>query len=236
MIIYILEEKERLSQMIAYSLDMEREQVKIYHTLQELEEASAQMRPELILLYEEQGSSWAVEIMGQMRNNASVKGIPLIILAENAAESDIVKGLDSGAELFMTAPFGAAELHAYIHAVMRRIDSETPEESIQSGGLRILPERHQVFAGKKEIKLSTTEFMILQVLLENEGRVMNSYQIAVKLKEKGKEVRPSTVKSRINLLKKKIPGGEKLFRTVRGVGYRFSADIDENCCNLLQCN
>ena len=149
----------------------------------------------------------------------------MILLAEKASENEIVSGLDGGAELFMTAPFGAAELHAYIHAVMRRIQSRTgEEEGLRCGRIRIFPGQYQVFVDEKEIDLLPSEFMIMKILMENEGSVMTSHQIAREMKNAGKEVRPSTVKVRVNALKSKIPDGKRMFHTIRGVGYKFEEE------------
>lgn len=223
--IFILEERERLSRMISYSLDVQKEQVRTFHTLDEMAQAASADRPDLILLYEEQDSSWAVATMKQIKESEEMSGIPVILLAEKASENEIVSGLDGGAELFMTAPFGAAELHAYIHAVMRRIQSRTgEEEGLRCGRIRIFPGQYQVFVDEKEIDLLPSEFMIMKILMENEGSVMTNHQIAREMKNAGKEVRPSTVKVRVNALKSKIPDGKRMFHTIRGVGYKFEEE------------
>lgn len=223
--IFILEERERLSRMISYSLDVQKEQVRTFHTLDEMAQAASADRPDLILLYEEQDSSWAVATMKQIKESEEMSGIPVILLAEKASDNEIVSGLDGGAELFMTAPFGAAELHAYIHAVMRRIQSRTgEEEGLRCGRIRIFPGQYQVFVDEKEIDLLPSEFMIMKILMENEGSVMTSHQIACEMKNAGKEVRPSTVKVRVNALKSKIPDGKRMFHTIRGVGYKFEEE------------
>lgn len=223
--IFILEERERLSRMISYSLDVQKEQVRTFHTLDEMAQAASADRPDLILLYEEQDSSWAVATMKQIKESEEMSGIPVILLAEKASDNEIVSGLDGGAELFMTAPFGAAELHAYIHAVMRRIQSRTgEEEGLRCGRIRIFPGQYQVFVDEKEIDLLPSEFMIMKILMVNEGSVMTSHQIAREMKNAGKEVRPSTVKVRVNALKSKIPDGKRMFHTIRGVGYKFEEE------------
>ena len=92
--IFILEERERLSRMISYSLDVQKEQVRTFHTLDEMAQAASADRPDLILLYEEQDSSWAVATMKQIKESEEMSGIPVILLAEKASENEIVSGLD----------------------------------------------------------------------------------------------------------------------------------------------
>lgn len=223
--IYILEEQEYLSRMISYSLGMERERVSSFHKYEDMAARAKADRPDLILLYEEEGTAWITDTVERLKVS-DLRDIPVIALSDRASEEEASRAMDKGAELFLRTPVGSIELYAYIHAVMRRINGEkgAEEGAVQAGSVRILPKLHQVFVGDRAIELLPSEFQILRILAKNEGRVLTDRQIARETRRYGKGIRPGTVKAKIHTLRNKLPGGTDLIRTVRGVGYKFEAE------------
>ena len=222
--IYILEQEEGLAAMTAYGLETEREDVETFREPDRLEEKAEQETPDLIILYKGSGDAWAGEQLGSLKSGPAAS-VPVIVIAKEADEREIVRGLDGGADLFLHGPVSVVELYAYIHAVVRRIEgADAKSGELRAGSLRILPEHHQVFAGGQEIDLLPSEFILLEFLIRNEGCVMDNRQIAGGLKRDGRRMSPGTVKIRINALRKKLPDGKNMIHTVRGVGYRFEVE------------
>ena len=155
-----------------------------------------------------------LEVLRDMR----VKGmdIPVIILTARDTVEDRVKGLDSGADDYITKPFELDELTARIRALMRRRGGRA-SPVVEHNNLTVDPASHTVTLGGAPVDVSPREFTILQLLLENCGRVLSRSRLEEGLYAWNDEVESNTVEVHIHHLRKKL--GAELIRTIRGVGY-----------------
>jgi DNA-binding response OmpR family regulator len=149
---------------------------------------------------------------------------PVLMLTARDAVEQRVQGLDAGADDYLTKPFAVAELQARVRALGRR-RGETEEETLHAGDVTLDRARHEVRHRGKQVDLSKREFMLLEYLMRNKGRVLTRQQILDNVW--GYDFDPGTnvVDIYIHYLRKKIENrkGSRLLRTVRGVGYGIEA-------------
>lgn len=146
---------------------------------------------------------------------------PILMLTARDATPDIVRGLDLGADDYLTKPFSFEVLLARIRVLMRRPPPVKPDSGLRAGDLRLDPATHQVFRGEEAISLTRTEFLLLESLLRRPGQVIPRSSLIESVWGFEREIESNTLDAFIRLLRSKIeaPDGPKLIRTVRGVGY-----------------
>jgi two-component system, OmpR family, response regulator len=150
---------------------------------------------------------------------------PVIMLTARDAVADRVRGLDEGADDYLTKPFSLAELLARLRALARRGAEERPA-ALEAGDLRLDPATHAVRRGSREIELSAREFALLEVFMRRPGQVLTQPQLLDAVWDLGYEQRSNVVEVYVGYLRNKIdrPFGRHALETVRGVGYRLQAD------------
>jgi two-component system phosphate regulon response regulator PhoB len=158
-----------------------------------------------------------------IKSDPKLKQIPIIMVTALNEDSDVVSGLELGAEDYITKPFSPAVLSARVRALLRRHQDEPKEDAppVSIGDLEIYPGRHQVRVRGRDISLSLTEFRILYTLAKNPGWVFSRYQILDEVRGEGYVATDRVVDVHITALRKKLGPIGGLVETVRGVGYRF---------------
>jgi len=159
------------------------------------------------------------------RLRAEGRWAPLVMLTARDAVDDRVRGLDAGADDYLTKPFSLAELLARLRALARRGPVERPVE-LQAGTLRLDPATRQVWRGGEEIELSTREFALLETFMRRPGMVLSQLQLLDAAWDLGYEQRSNVVEVYVRYLREKVdrPFGLRSLETVRGVGYRLRKD------------
>jgi len=150
--------------------------------------------------------------------------VPVLMLTARDALPDIVKGLDAGADDYMTKPFSFAELLARLRALGRRC-AERPRNVLEVEDLVLDTTRYRTFRRGREIHLSLTEFRLLELLVRNHGSVVSRHAISETLWGNRRDVEDNTIDAFIRLLRRKIDDGAptKLIQTHRGFGYSVGA-------------
>ncbi len=151
--------------------------------------------------------------------------LPIIMLTARDAVEDRVRGLDEGADDYLTKPFSLAELLARLRALARRTASPRPTV-LQVGDLRLDPATHDVRRGETEIELSALEFSLLETFMRRAGQVLSQSQLLDAAWDLGYEPRSNVVEVYVRYLREKIdrPFGVRSLETVRGIGYRLRKD------------
>ena len=182
--------------------------------------------PDLIILDWMLPGMSGVEFAKRVRGNPNTKNIPIIMLTAKSDESNILKGLDTGADDYMTKPFSPKELIARIKAVLRRKSPELVDEPISIKGLTLDPNKHLLQYNNKTITIGPTEFKLLNFFMKNPDRVFSRNQILDKIWGNKSDIDDRTVDVHIKRLRDtlKISGQESLIKTIRGIGYRLSKD------------
>lgn len=148
--------------------------------------------------------------------------VPVLMLTARDSVEDRVRGLDGGADDYLTKPFSLAELLARLRALVRRGPVERPAV-LESGGLRLDPAGRRVWRGEQEIALSAQEFALLEVFMRRPGQVLSRDQLLDAAWDIGFEARSNVVEVYVRYLREKVdrPFGVSSLETVRGVGYRL---------------
>ncbi len=193
-----------------------------------VEQAQALMRetlPDLILLDWMLPGMSGIDFARKLKSDELTKSIPIIMLTARGEETEKVRGLEAGADDYVTKPFSPRELNARIKAVLRRRAPQMTDDPIESNGLRLDPVTHRVTGNGTPLELGPTEFRLLHYLMSNPERVHSRSQVLDKVWGDRVFVEDRTVDVHIRRLRRalSVSGHEDLIQTVRGSGYRFSA-------------
>jgi two-component system phosphate regulon response regulator PhoB len=181
-------------------------------------------RPDLILLDWMLPGISGVDFIRRLRERASTRDIPVIMLTARAQEGDKLQGFESGADDYVTKPFSPRELLARVRAMLRRATPEASEDPVEIAGLRIEPATHRAFAGDVQLSLSPTEFRLLHHFLRNPDRVLSRSKLLDKVWGDAVYIEERTVDVHIRRLRLALrpTGHDRLIETVRGGGYRLA--------------
>ena len=219
--IYLLEDDDSIRKLVIYALGSQGYEAQGFDRPSDFWSAMEGPQPALILLDimlpEEDGLS----ILRKLRASAATKRIPVIMLTAKNTEYDRVVGLDSGADDFISKPFGMMELVARVRAVLRRTEQKPETEDYQVGDLFVSPQRHVVRVAGEEVPLTNKEFELLCLLLEHQGMAMTRDAImdGVWGQEFSRENR--TLDVHVRTLRTKLGAAGHYIETVRGVGYKI---------------
>jgi two-component system phosphate regulon response regulator PhoB len=180
--------------------------------------------PDLIILDWMLPGMSGIEFARRLKSDEFSKSIPIIMLTARGEEIDKVRGLEIGADDYLTKPFSPRELNARIKAVLRRLAPQMTDDPIETGGLRLDPATHRVTGNDNPLDLGPTEFRLLHYLMSNPERVHSRSQVLDRVWGDRVFVEDRTVDVHIRRLRQALSatGHEELIQTVRGVGYRFS--------------
>ncbi len=184
--------------------------------------------PDLILLDWMLPGVSGVDYARRLRRERLTQSIPVIMLTARSDEEDKVRGLNTGADDFITKPFSPRELVARVKAVLRRVAPLSADEAVTIGGLVLDPTTHRVSAGAEPITLGPTEFRLLHFFMTHAERVHTRGRVLDGVWGNSAYVDERTVDVHIRRLRKALTasGLDRYVQTVRGVGYRFSAKED----------
>ena len=179
--------------------------------------------PDLLLLDLMLREKNGYTILKDWKERLLTRAIPVIIISARSAEHDKVKGLELGAEDYVTKPFGVRELQARIGAALRRIPAKP--ERLQIGCMALMPQTRNAFVGGSHVELTAREFDLLLYLAEHAGITVTRGMLLRDVWGYATEEDPSrTVDSHIKTLRIKLGDAAKMIQTMRGTGYRLSEE------------
>lgn len=183
--------------------------------------------PDLILLDWMLPGGSGIQFIKQLKQDELTRQIPIVMLTARGEEEDKVRGLEVGADDYITKPFSPKELTARLKAVIRRAVPTSTEEVIEVQGLKLDPVSHRVTANESALDMGPTEFRLLHFFMTHPERVYSREQLLNNVWGTNVYVEDRTVDVHIRRLRKAISGSghDALIQTVRGAGYRFSARI-----------
>ena len=221
--VLVVDDEEDILELVRYNLAKDGFRVSCAQTGEEALKAARTRRPDLILLDLMLPGVDGLEVCKLLKKDRETERIPVVMLTAKGEESDIVAGLELGAEDYVTKPFSPKVLIARIRAALRRRTAAPADESASLGihDLIINPGRHEVLAGGKPVELTYTEFRILHFLARRPGWVFTRYQIVEAARGEDVAVTDRSVDVHVVSLRRKLGGRGKYIETVRGVGYRF---------------
>lgn len=220
--ILLVEDERDLLELLKYNLDREGYDVSTAETGEDGLKLVRNQPPDLILLDLMLPSMDGLEVCRSLKARPDTASIPVIMLTAKGEESDIVAGLELGADDYITKPFSPRILMARIKAVLRRAEADSEERrTLEAGGVRIDMDRHEVIVEGETVDLTATEFKLLTLLVSRPARVFTRQQIIDALHEGFAAVTDRSVDVQVVSLRRKLGPAGKRIETVRGVGYRF---------------
>jgi two-component system phosphate regulon response regulator PhoB len=224
--VLVVEDEEALSQLLKYNLEKEGYRVSVAHDGEEAMVVAHEVKPDLIVLDWMLPKAPGIEVCRRLRARQETRNTPILMLTARDEEADRIRGLDTGADDYLSKPFSMAELLARLRAVMRRIRPGLADDKVQVGDIVMDRASRRVKRGGREVHLGPTEFRILDHLMQHPGRVFSREQVLDAVWGSDVYVEARTVDVHIGRLRKALMVGEESdpIRTVRSAGY--SLDVD----------
>lgn len=227
--VLIVEDEEAISTMLKYNLEREGFTVYVADDGDEGLLLLKEKHPDILILDWMLPSISGIEVCRQLRRDSDLRNTPVIMLSARGEEDDRIRGLDCGADDYMTKPFSPAELTARIRAVLRRIRPALTEKTLAFCDVTMDITAHRVTRCEQEMHLGPTEFRLLQHFMEYPGRVFSREQLLDAVWGHDIYVELRTVDVHIRRLRKALSLNDTqsdLIRTVRSAGYSLEKPID----------
>lgn len=225
--ILIVEDDEDIRELIAFNLEMSGYKIIKCDNGEDAVKTAAGEQPDLILLDVMLPGIDGFEVCRKIKKNNSLTEIPVIMLTARTDDDDIITGLETGADDYITKPFRPKILLARVKTALRRKSVSVNEDAdslvLNIHGISIDHKRYEVKLNGEEVHLSVTEFSILEYLAQNPGFVYSRNQIIDTVKGNGYAVTERSVDVQILGIRKKLGDFGRYIETVRGIGYRMVA-------------
>ncbi|KPH50229.1 ArsR family transcriptional regulator [Helicobacter pullorum] len=221
--IYVLEDDNSILELILYALKSQNIEARGFSEPLALQEAIKEEIPQILILDVMLPGISGFEILREIKNSEKTKGIAVLMLSALNSELDKVKGLDCGADDYITKPFGVMEFLARIRALLRRVEAKKDE--IIFGELEYSSIKHSVTLRGKKVDLTLKEFEILGLLLKNIQRAFSRDEILEILWGDSYNAESRRVDIHIKTLRQKLGDFGEHIKTIRGIGYQFSREI-----------
>ena len=220
-VIYIVEDDKNISEIESYALKNSGYQVDSFENAKTFWSRCQERKPDLVLLDVMLPDSDGIEVLKKIRRNPDLKRVPVIMVTAKSSEIDKVKGLDNGADDYITKPFGIMELISRVKALLRRMNQDEEEKQLEFQNIVLDCEKRQVMLDVQLCELTYKEFELLKLFLQNAGIVMTRENIMEKVWGIDFEGESRTLDMHIKTLRQKLGDAGKHIKTVRNVGYRI---------------
>lgn len=225
--ILVVEDDHDIRELVCQSLTQNDFRTTACRDLQEARQSLAEFSPDCLVVDWMLPDGSGVELIRWMRRQDRYQQIPVLMLTARAQESDMIAGLDSGADDYLTKPMSLRELNARVKALLRRPAAYQEQQDIlQAGRLSLNARTHEIFVDEVELNLTKTEFKLLKLFMKNPKKVFGREQILDAVWGVDAYLGDRTVDVHILRLRKllKPHGVDHIISTVRGTGYRLSPD------------
>ena len=217
----LVEDDIALAELLEYRFESEGYDVRRTADGEEALVMAAEMVPDLVILdWMIEGTS-GIEVCRQLRRDKATAHVPIIMLTAREAEDDRVRGLETGADDYVTKPFSPRELLARVSAVLRRVRPALAGETIEAGDMKLDPVAHRLERRGTELQLGPTEYRLVKFFMEHPRRVFSRGQLLDAVWGPDSDIEERTVDVHIRRLRKAIAvnGADDPIRTVRSAGY-----------------
>lgn len=225
--ILVVEDEPAISEMLQSTLTVAGYSVVTAASVSAAQQQIAERLPDLVLLDWMLPDTSGVEFAKRLKKEETTRQIPIIMLTARGEEGDKIRGLESGADDYVTKPFSLRELGARIKAVLRRVSPQLSEEVLTVEGLTLDMSSHRITAGETAVDVGPTEFRLLHFFMTHPERVYSRNQLLDHVWGGNVYIEERTVDVHIRRLRKALEdsGHDQLIQTVRGAGYRFSTKV-----------
>lgn len=220
----VVEDELALVELVRYNLEKDGYEVDVARDGEDAILMVEERQPDIILLDWMLPKLAGIEVCRRLRSKSTTRNIPIIMLTAKTEEGDRIRGLDTGADDYMTKPFSMVELTARIRAVLRRIRPALAEDKVEIGDIILDRTAHRVVRNGDEVHLGPTEFRLLDHFIQHPGRVFSREQLLDAVWGSDVYVETRTVDVHIGRLRKALlkVGGDDPIRTVRSAGYALN--------------
>ena len=221
--IYYVEDDTSIRELVVYTLQSTGFEARGFACGADFWEGMKEDMPELVLLDIMLPDEDGVSILKKLKSRPDTENIPVIMMTAKSSEYDKVLGLDSGADDYITKPFGVMELISRVKAVIRRSDRSkgSAGEVLKIGELVLDEQKHEVYARGQEVSLTFKEFELLSYLMKNRGLVLSRDKILNTIWNYEYEGESRTVDVHIGSLRQKLGTCGDFIKTIRGIGYKI---------------
>lgn len=222
--IFCVEDDSNIRELVVYTLESTGFQARGFEDGSSFLEALALETPELVLLDIMLPGEDGMELLRKLKASKKTREIPVIMVTAKGAEYDKVKGLDAGADDYVTKPFGMMELISRIKAVLRRSANGNISggDTFEIGEIRLNPKKHEVTVHGEVVNLTLKEYELLKRLMKNSNIVLTRDQLLEDIWGYDFDGETRTVDVHVRTLRQKLGDAGEQIETVRGVGYRMS--------------
>jgi two-component system, OmpR family, phosphate regulon response regulator PhoB len=219
--ILIIEDDAALATLVEYNLRSSGFAVTIATSAEDGELALSEDLFDLIILDWMLPEMSGIDLCARLRRSGKATGIPILMLTARGEEADRVRGLTTGADDYVVKPFSVPELMARVKSLLRRAAPERISDTLAAGDIKLDRGSHRVTRGSREVAVGPTEYRLLEVLLESQGRVLSRSQLLDRVWGTTAEIDERTIDVHIGRLRKVLVRGSESdpIRTVRGTGY-----------------
>lgn len=224
--VLVVEDEAALADLLRYNLEKEGYRVSVANDGEEALVVADESAPDLVVLDWMLPKAPGIEVCRRLRARQETRNTPIVMLTARTEEGDRIRGLDVGADDYLTKPFSMNELLARLRAVMRRIRPGLADDKVIIGDIIMDRVSHRVHRGEREVHLGPTEFRILDHLMQHPGRVFSREQLLDAVWGSDVYVEARTVDVHIGRLRKALMVGTETdpIRTVRSAGYALDID------------
>lgn len=221
--IYIVEDDKNIREIEAIALKNSGFEVKEFEIAADFYTAFEKQSPDLLLLDIMLPDADGLDIVKKIRQGVNGRNLPIIMVTAKTTEIDKVKGLDTGADDYLTKPFGIMELISRVKALLRRTGREQQERKMLIGAVCLDEEKHRVTVNGENCELTYKEYELLKLLMINAGIVTPREEILEKVWGTDFEGESRTLDMHIKTLRQKLQDAGSMIKTVRNVGYIFNS-------------
>ena len=220
-LIYIVEDDQNIREIESFALKNSGYQIQDFSSANDFYHALKEKKPDLVILDIMLPDEDGMEILQKLRRNPETKRMPIMMVTAKTTELDRVKGLDMGADDYMSKPFGVMELISRVKALLRRSMGEAQEKLLMVGQIMMDDERHQVFVEGESCELTFKEYELLRLFMQNRGIVLSRDLIMDRIWDMSCDVESRTLDVHLKTLRAKLGDHARHIKTIRNVGYRM---------------
>lgn len=217
--IYIVEDEQNIREIEKYALENAGYTVSVFENATDFFLKMEKQLPQLILLDIMLPDDDGLNMVKKIRGNSTWSNIPIILLTAKTTEMDKVKGLDIGADDYITKPFGVMELISRVKALLRRTSDNKEEKILQFENITMNLEKHIVTVDNIPCELTFKEFELLKIFIQNTGIVVKRETLLIRVWGTDFEGESRTLDMHIKTLRRKLGNAGERIKTIRSVGY-----------------
>ena len=226
--IYLVEDDASISDLESYALKSAGLEVCAFADSDSFRRALQQSKPDLVILDWMLPGESGIEILQALRADSATEALPVLLVTAKNSELDIVKGLDAGADDYLTKPFGILELISRVRALLRRTHrTNHPAAALFFGPISINDSTHTAAVNGKPVELTFKEYALLELLLAQAGKVVTREEIFSRVWNMDTEIESRTLDMHIRTLRQKLGDAGSYVQTIRKVGYKLEAPQHE---------